>query len=323
MRPLPLVFMFSGQGSQHPDMGRELFEHEPVFRSVLLELDALVRQESGHSVLASLYGQARSAAESFDALLLTHPALFSIELALARTLIAKGLQPDITLGVSLGTFVAAVVSGCLDLVDALRLVLKQADAVVANCERGGMVAVLADAAVHASEVRAFGELAAVTSNRHFVVAAAHATLAPLEAYLRQKALAYQRLPVQYAFHSRWMDAAAAPFLAAVGQPHLRIGPTPLVCCARAGTLHEIAPAYFWEVGRAPIRFAAAIAHLERGGPHRYIDVGPSGSLAALLKFCLPAAAARTQFVLSPFGGDLRRLHALTSSIGPAPARAEP
>jgi acyl transferase domain-containing protein len=90
------VFMFSGQGSPYYPMGRELFEGGATFRRWMLDLDALVRERIGQSVLSTLYDPARGKTDSFERLLLTHPAIFMIEVALAQALIARKVVPDYT-----------------------------------------------------------------------------------------------------------------------------------------------------------------------------------------------------------------------------------
>jgi bacillaene synthase trans-acting acyltransferase len=80
------------------------------------------------------------------------------------------------------------------------------------------------------------------------------------------------------------------------------GRLPLVCCDRVAMLCELPDGYFWDVVRRPIRFREAIARLEQEEPRRYIDVGPSGTLATMLKHGLGVATRSTVHpILTPFG----------------------
>src|SRR5262245_6272077 len=136
--------MFSGQGSHYLQMGRALFDDNRIFRDWMMRLDDFVRQSSGTSVIETLYSDRHKAGDSFDRTLLTHPAIFMVEYSLAQTLIDLGVQPDMVLGVSVGTFAAATVAGFLGVENALTAVMRQASALEENCEAGGMTAVLAD-----------------------------------------------------------------------------------------------------------------------------------------------------------------------------------
>jgi bacillaene synthase trans-acting acyltransferase len=137
-----MVFMFCGQGSHHLQMGRELFDKNERFRQSMLELDALAQVLGGEPVIEALYDAAE--AKPFDRTLLTHPAIFMVEYSLAQCLIGAGVVPDMALGASLGSLAAAVIGGFMDVERAMAAVMHQALTFEACCERGGMIAILAE-----------------------------------------------------------------------------------------------------------------------------------------------------------------------------------
>jgi len=292
-------------------MGRDLFERNVVFREWMLRLDAIARELCGRSVIEAVYhGGGRS--DHFDRTLLTHPAIFMVEYSLAQSLMNAGVVPDLTLGASLGTFAAAAVAGFMDVEDVMAATIKQAIAFEACCQPGTMLAVLAVPQLFNERfLREHSELAAVSSASHFTVAAEYESCLRIEAVLRDRDIVHQRLPVSFAFHSRWIDAAYVPFQAFVHSMPVKPGRIPLVCCAQATVLNELASDFLWQGVRRPIRFREAIARLELKGPHRYVDAGPSGTLATSLKHVLPASSASTVHpVLTPYGHDERNLTAL-------------
>jgi acyl transferase domain-containing protein len=180
-----------------------------------------------------------------------------------------------------------------------------------------MIAVLADPALVAEDFLSdHSELAAVNFSSHFVVSARQAELAEIEQALMKRNIGYQRLPVSFPFHSRWIDNAKAPFESFMASIRRKRGRLPLACCDQAAILSELPGDYFWNVVRRPIRFSETITRLEREGARRYIDVGPSGTLATFFKYMRPAGARSTAHgILTPYGFDQRNLAALSASTG--------
>jgi len=304
------VFMFSGQGSQYYQMAQQLYAENGAFRGWMTRLDNLARDISGRRVVAEIYARPKS--ETFDRLAFTHPAIFMVEYALAQCLILEGIEPDIVLGASLGSFAAAAIAGCVRVEHALDAVLKQADVFERACEAGGMIAIMGDPALyHEPFLAGRSDLAAVNFGGHFAVSARRHDLEPIEAALRERDIVFQRLPLGFPFHSRWIESAYAPFAALMRTLPTTRGYVPLACCERASLLGGLGDDYFWSVARNPIRFMDTLAMLERSGPHRYIDVGPSGTLATFARYALPAGSASTAHaILTPYGHDMRQLDAL-------------
>ncbi|MGA1876364.1 MAG: acyltransferase domain-containing protein, partial [bacterium] len=121
-----VVFLFSGQGSHYYQMGRELYERHPGFRKWMLMGDGLASDLIGLSVLEQLYNDPFRKSDRFDRTLYTHPAIFLVEYALARTVMDMGIEPTHVLDSSLGGFAAAAVAGVLSFEEALTAVVEQA-----------------------------------------------------------------------------------------------------------------------------------------------------------------------------------------------------
>jgi len=266
-------------------------------------------------VLSTLYDPARGKADSFERLLLTHPAIFMIEVALAQALIARKVVPDCTLGASMGTFAAAAVAGCLTAEEALTTLLKQASEVEARCRSGGMIAVLTGCALlHEEDFSHRCDIAAENFSTHCVLSAPQEHLGAIEARLKARGVAHQRLAVGYPFHSRWFEDARDLLLRAERGIAFQRARIPIACCAYASCIERVPEGYFWTVAREPIRFARTIEHLESQGAYRYIDVGPAGSLATFLKHSLRSGSgSRVRSIMSPFGGDLKNLAATAAA----------
>jgi acyl transferase domain-containing protein len=296
-------------------MGRELFDGNPCFRGVLLRLEQRFRDATGRSLVSELYGPGRSVGDGFDELEVTHPALFSVECALAEAVAERGLRAEAVLGASLGNFAAAVVAGGLPMEQAFDAVLDQARCLSQHAEPGGMVAVFGSPDEHLTAFESAGAtLAARNFAQHFVLSVSQVNRSRVEALLRSKQLTAQWLPVRYAFHAAGIDLAATPYRATLERlPSLRTD-LPLWSCDADAARRQLPGSFFWDVVRQPIRFADTIATLEQLGPWNYVDLGPAGTLATFIKYALPpTSASRRHAVLSPFGGDARNLDALVAS----------
>ncbi|HET8764032.1 MAG TPA: beta-ketoacyl synthase N-terminal-like domain-containing protein, partial [Rhodanobacter sp.] len=117
-----VAFLFPGQGSTYPGMGRALAAREPVFRDALEACMAATPADAGFDL------RERMASDDPDALLPTavmQPALFAIEYALAQWWLSLGVAPAVLVGHSVGEFVAAALAGVFDPLDAMRLVVRR------------------------------------------------------------------------------------------------------------------------------------------------------------------------------------------------------
>ena len=114
-------FLFAGEGSQHPGMGRELYASEPTFRSTLERCAEILDGAGERSLLAMLYSHEASEALLEGRPAGAQPALFALEYALAELFKSWGVEPSIVLGHGVGEVTAACVAGVLSLEDGLRL----------------------------------------------------------------------------------------------------------------------------------------------------------------------------------------------------------
>ncbi|MDP7638347.1 MAG: ACP S-malonyltransferase [Candidatus Hydrogenedentes bacterium] len=128
-------FLFPGQGSQAPGMGEDFYEQSPPAHVALEEAKAIV----GPELLDVMFNGPEEALRDTR---IAQVALVSSEVAIARHLSAKGLEPAGCAGHSVGEIAALVVAGTLAFGDALRLTRERARLMAEDDSGGSMVAVL-------------------------------------------------------------------------------------------------------------------------------------------------------------------------------------
>jgi amino acid adenylation domain-containing protein len=288
--PAAVYFLFPGQGSQHPHMGRQVYETEPVFRQWVDRCCEILRPHLGENLLPVLY-PSHEASESESRRLtdtaLAQPAIFTVEYALAQLWMSWGIQPQGMLGHSVGEFVAACLAGVFSLEDALALIASRGR-MMQTIARGGMLSVR----LPESEVRARlnGDgrlaLAAVNAPSLCVVAGPFDALDGLESQLQDEGVATRRLVTSHAFHSSMMDPILDKFSSRLEQTHLRPPQIPFVSCVSGTWITEseaTAPCYWARHLRAPVQFSVGVQQLLSRNGTVLLEVGPGNVLSTLAR----------------------------------------
>ena len=309
----PVAFLFAGVGEQYPGMVGELYRREPVFRAYLdacvarvaellgpapagggaAELtDLLTGARRGGADLASLLGRATASDACTEALQRTEivqPLMFAVEYSIASTLMAWGVRPSMMLGYSLGEYVAACLSGVLELDDALALVAHRAR-LIAEVEPGAMAAVQLPAAQLAARF-ALAErgldIAAINGPELAVVAGPAAAVDRLAADLRAQEIACRPLRTTHAFHSRMLAPLAEELTGWIAR-NIRLHPPTLpylsdVTGAPVDAALVCDPAYWARHMCEPVLFGQGAAQLLADEQLAVIEIGPGPSLGALLR----------------------------------------
>ncbi|ODP28429.1 Polyketide biosynthesis acyltransferase like protein BaeD [Paenibacillus nuruki] len=295
------IFMFSGQGSQYYQMAKKLFDQDLQYRQIMLDLDKIVIEMIDISIVHTIYNNEFRNSQQFTRTLLSHPAIFMVEYALAQVLITRGIRPDYVLGSSLGEFAAATIAGVLDASTALRCVIQQAKCFEQYCATGSMLTVLSPISIYDQlpDIE-YCTLVSVSYDGHFVISGSVDRLVIIQKYLAQQSIACQLLPVSFAFHSPAIDPAEQPYLEFLRTISFQKPTIPYLSCLQGGLVTAIQPDHFWQVARQPILFQQTIQYIESSAPHMYIDNSPGGTLSTLVKRNLNThSLSSTTVILGP------------------------
>lgn len=288
------AYVFPGQGSQFPGMGKDLYEANAKAREMFSRANEIL----GFDITAVMFS---GSAEDLRATAVTQPAVFLHSVIAAACI--QDFKPEMTAGHSLGEFSALVAAGAMGFEDALRLVAIRADAMQKACEAvpGTMAAVLGlefktieeicagiDGVVVPANYNSPGQLV-ISGENDAIDRACDA----LKAAGAKRAL---KLSVGGAFHSPLMAPAAERLARAIENTRIREPFCPVYQNVDAKPHTD--PAQIREnllrQLTSPVRWAQSVENMIKDGATSFTEVGPGTVLAGLIRKIAPEGAIDIQ-----------------------------
>jgi acyl transferase domain-containing protein/NAD(P)-dependent dehydrogenase (short-subunit alcohol dehydrogenase family) len=294
--PAPRVaFLYTGQGSQYVNMLQQLRATEPIVAETFAEADRVMTPLLGKPLSEYIFvdhadGDAVAKAEDdLRQTEITQPAVLATDLALTRLLAAYGIEPDFTMGHSLGEYGALVAAGGMPFVDSLEAVSARGRGMtqVAMDDNGRMAAVFApleEIERILRTINGYVVIANVNSKRQGVVGGASKAVEQAMEAFQKAGYDVAPLSVSHAFHTTIVAGASKPLREVLQRLHLQSPRLPIV----ANTNGEFYPTgpnvvpqmldILTQQVASPVQFIKGLRTLYDAGARMFVEVGPKKAL---------------------------------------------
>ncbi|WP_035140338.1 type I polyketide synthase, partial [Fischerella sp. PCC 9605] len=288
----PVIFMFSGQGSQYANMGRELYEVEPTFKKHIDSCAGILQPHLGLDIRCLLYPSeedTETASNQLQQTALTQSALFVTEYALAQLFMSWGVRPEAMIGHSIGEYVAATIAGVFSLEDALKIVATRGR-LMQQLPSGSMLAIrlpekdvqlLLDAQTLYQKSL---QIAVINSPSDCVVSGTNEAIATLQKQLSSQEVECRLLHTSHAFHSQMMEPILSAFIEAVKTVKLNPPSIRFISNVTGSWItfeQATNPDYWCQHLRQTVRFSDGISQLLQQFEGVFLEVGPGRTLSTL------------------------------------------
>lgn len=319
-----MVFLFPGQGAQHPRMAADLYGINEAFTDTM----DLAFELLDDPALRKTWLQSDPGPLLHD-ITRAQPLLLSVNCALARTLIAAGVRPDAVLGHSVGEIAAATVAGVFDFAAALAML---ADHVrhYQHAPPGGMLAVAADAESVAARLSGLDDVVVgiVNGPCQVLVCGGRDSLRTVRQQLLIDGVTCAEVTALQPFHNplmnhvpHWLDDAGSRKLPAAPR-----GPAITMYSGYLGAVlddvHATDSAFWLSQPARPVLFGPALRTALDDGPCTLVETGPGQSLSALARRTRAVATGDSHVIAVlpprrlPPGADTASLAAALTQLGP-------
>ena len=281
------AYIFPGQGSQFPGMGKALYERSEEAREMMDRANEIL----GFPITDIMFGED---AEALKATRVTQPAIFIHSVVLAR---CSGLEaPSMAAGHSLGEFSALAAAGAMDFEDALRLVAVRASAMQKCCEQvpGTMAAVIKLPTETVEEICAScaGLVIPANYNSEGQIVISGEAEAVAEACAKMKEAGAKRalpLAVSGAFHSPLMEPARLELAEAIDKTPFQVPVCPVYqnVTALPSTDPEVIKDNLLRQLTSPVRWTQTVQNMVADGADSFLEIGPGTVLQGLVKRIAP------------------------------------
>ena len=284
------VFLYSGQGSQWPGMGRDLLADEPAFAAAVAELEPVFVEQVGFSLR-----QVFASGEPVEGIERIQPVLVGMQLALTALWRSYGVEPDAVIGHSMGEATAAVVAGALSPADGLKVIATRSRLMSRLAGQGAMALLELDAEATEALIVGYPDVtvAVYAAPQQTVIAGPPEQVDAVIAVVDARGRLARRIEVDVASHHPTVDPILPELRSALADLAPVVPKIPLI--STVGQTNGAAPAFdadYWVANlRNPVRFSHAVAAAAENHA-TFIEVSPHPLLTHAIGGNLESANAR-------------------------------
>ncbi len=281
--PSKLAFIFTGQGPQWYAMGQELIATEPLFRSIIREIEGHFSKIAGWSLLEEMNKD--EATTRVHDTRIAQPAIMAIQIALVELWKKHGITPQGVVGHSIGEVAAAYTAGALTLEQAVQVIFHRSRGQHAATGKGKMLAVsvpLEEGRALIKGVEDVVSIGAVNGPGMVVLSGDEAPLQKISAQLEEKDIFNKFLRVTVPFHSHHMEPLKDELISSLESlkpAKAEIDLYSTVTGKKENGLHLVSE-YWYDNVRQPVYFAKALDKMLEDGYDLFIEIGPHPALSA-------------------------------------------
>ena len=293
----PVVFMFSGLGTQYVNMGRGLYQSEPLFQAHMDHCFEILKPLMGLDIKDILYPFSRSdrsytshesalSSENINQFEIAQLVTFIFEYSLAQLLMAWGVEPWAMIGYSLGEYSAACLSGVFTLEHALKLLVIRGK-LIRELPRGLMLNVPLPARELQPLLQANHELCiGIDNGSSCVISGPFAVVKSFEKQMKQEKLLCMFLDSTHAIHSPMMDPILKIFAEQIDTVPLNTPQIPYISTVTGNwpVPEQVTSSAYWTRQlRETVCFSQGIQKLLAEPGVLFLEMGAGREIAALVK----------------------------------------